>query len=498
MLRSARNLWRALRIARTLARHNALFPLDLLPQTRPLLRLVDRFQDKRAKGRPGQRLAAALQELGPSFIKFGQSLSTRADLLGEQVARDLSALQDRLPPFPSAIARRTVEEELERPIAELFRSFDDRPVAAASIAQVHFAVTTEGEEVAVKVLRPGIERAMEEDLDFFFWLAETAERLHPPIRRFKPVEAVRIFAATTRREMDLRLEAAAAAEFAENNADEPRFYVPRVDWQRTARRVVTFERVEGIPIDERDRLLAAGFDPAEILEIATRVFFNQVFRDGFFHGDMHPGNMMIDHEGRIVALDFGIMGRLELHTRLHLARMLMGFLDGDYTTVADVFYEAGFLTDREERAAFTQACRAIGEPIRGLPLSRISFAHLLGQVLSVAQQFEMETRPELLLLQKTMVMAEGVGRALNPEVNMWTLAQPLVEGWVRENMGPEAELRRALEEGVQAIRRLPALISQGERLLTGLQVSPATPPPVIAPPGWLWLAIGLALGLAFD
>ncbi|HFD14834.1 MAG TPA: 2-polyprenylphenol 6-hydroxylase [Rhodospirillales bacterium] len=496
MLRSARNLWRALRIARTLARHNALFPLDLLPQTRPLLRLVDRFQDKRAKGRPGERLAAALQELGPSFIKFGQSLSTRADLLGEQVARDLSALQDRLPPFPSAIARRTVEEELERPIAELFRSFDDRPVAAASIAQVHFAVTTEGEEVAVKVLRPGIERAMEEDLDFFFWLAETAERLHPPIRRFKPVEAVRIFAATTRREMDLRLEAAAAAEFAENNADEPRFYVPRVDWQRTARRVVTFERVEGIPIDERDRLLAAGFDPAEILEIATRVFFNQVFRDGFFHGDMHPGNMMIDHEGRIVALDFGIMGRLELHTRLHLARMLMGFLEGDYATVAEVFYEAGFLTDRGERAAFTQACRAIGEPIRGLPLSRISFAHLLGQVLSVAQQFEMETQPELLLLQKTMVMAEGVGRALNPDVNMWTLAQPLVEEWIRHNMGPEAELRRMVEEGAEAMRRLPALISRGEQLLAALQPAAPGPPPVVSPPGWLWLVVGLALGLA--
>ncbi len=498
MLRTVRNLCRAVRIARSLARHNALFPLDLLPQTRPLLRLLDRFQNKAAAGRPGQRLAAALQELGPSFIKFGQSLSTRADLLGEPVARDLSALQDRLPPFPAEIARRTVEEELERPIAVLFREFDDAPVAAASIAQVHFAVTTEGEEVAVKVLRPGIERAMEEDLDFFFWLAEMAERLHPPIRRFKPVEAVRIFAATTRREMDLRLEAAAAAEFAENNADEPGFYVPRVDWQRTARRVVTFERVGGIPIDERDRLLAAGLDPAEILRVATRVFFNQVFRDGFFHGDMHPGNMMIDRNGRIIALDFGIMGRLELHTRLHLARMLMGFLEGDYATVAEVFYEAGFISDRSERAAFTQACRAIGEPIRGLPLSRISFAHLLGQVLSVAQQFEMETQPELLLLQKTMVMAEGVGRALDPEVNMWTLAQPLVEQWVRDNMGPEAELRRAVEEGVEAMRRVPALISRGEQILAGLQPSAPPPSPPVTPPGWLWLILGLALGLALD
>ncbi len=322
------------------------------------------------------------------------------------------------------------------------------------------------------------------------------ERLHPPLRRFKPVEAVRIFAASTRREMDLRLEAAAAAEFAENNADEERFYVPRVDWQRTAQRVVTFERVSGLPIDERDRILAAGLDPAEILEVATRVFFNQVFRDGFFHGDMHPGNMLIAPDGRIIALDFGIMGRLELHTRLHLARMLMGFLEGDYAMVADVFFEAGFLSNREERATFTQACRAIGEPIRGQPLSRISFAHLLGQLLSLAQQFEMETQPELLLLQKSMVMAEGIGRVLNPDVNMWTLARPLVEQWVRENMGPEAELRRALDEGVDALKRLPALISRGERLLAGLQPAASPPPPMVTPPGWLWLVIGLALGLA--
>ncbi len=389
MLRSLRHASRTIRLARILARHNALFVLDLLPQTRPLLRLVDRFQDHGAPGRPGQRLAAALQEMGPSFIKLGQSLSTRADILGEAVARDLSALQDRLPPFPGKIARQTVETELEHPIEELFRSFDPEPVAAASIAQVHHAVTTEGEEVAVKVLRPGIERAMEEDIDYLLWLATLAEWLHPPLRRFKPIEVVRLFATTTRREMDLRLEAAAAAEFAENNADAEGFRVPHVDWRRTARRVVTFEWISGLPIDERDRLTEAGFDPRRILEVATRVFFNQVFRDGFFHADMHPGNMLIDAAGNIVALDFGIMGRLEFHTRLHLARMLLGFLKGDYAAVADVFYEAGFLSRREDHAAFAQACRAIGEPIRGQPLSQISFARLLGQVLSVAREFEM-------------------------------------------------------------------------------------------------------------
>lgn len=482
---------------RVLARHNALFPLDLLPQTRPLLRLLDRFQNRTAPGRPGERLAAALQELGPSFIKLGQSLSTRADLLGEAVARDLSLLQDRLPPFPAAEARATIEAELEAPVETLFARFDDQPVAAASIAQVHHAVTPEGAEVAVKVLRPGIIKAMEEDIDLFLWLAQKAERLHPPLRRFKPVEAVQIFAATTRREMDLRLEAAAAAEFAENNADQEGFRVPAVDWQRTARRVVTFEWVEGLPLDERERLIEAGHDPDAILETATRVFFNQVFRDGFFHADMHPGNMLIDAEGRIVALDFGIMGRLDLETRIQLARMLMGFLSADYATVADVFYEAGFVTDPEARPAFIQACRAIGEPIRGQPLSRISFARLLGQLLSIAQEFEMETQPQLLLLQKTMVMAEGVGRALNPDVNMWTLAQPLVEQWVRENMGPEAELRRALAEGGEALRRLPALISRGEKILQSLPLVQEPAARETAPaPAWLWLLVGLALGLA--
>ncbi|GBD42632.1 putative protein kinase UbiB [bacterium HR40] len=498
MLRALRHGSRLARAARILARHNALFPLQVLPQTQPLLRFLDRFQDKTAPGRPGERLAAALQELGPSFIKFGQSLSTRADLLGEAVARDLSLLQDRLPPFPAHEARATVEAELEAPIGDLFARFEDVPVAAASIAQVHRARTPDGRDVAVKVLRPGIEKAMEEDIDFFLWLAHTAEWLHPPLRRFKPVEAVQIFAATARREMDLRLEAAAAAEFAENNADQEGFRVPAVDWQRTARRVVTFEWVEGLPLDERDRLLAAGFDPDAILETATRVFFNQVFRDGFFHADMHPGNMLLDAEGRIVALDFGIMGRLDLDTRIQLARMLMGFLSGDYATVADVFYEAGFLPDPQARPTFVQACRAIGEPIRGQPLSRISFARLLGQLLSVAQEFEMETQPQLLLLQKTMVMAEGVGRALNPDVNMWTLAQPLVERWVRENMGPEAELKRALAEGGEALRRLPALINRGEKLLQALPLASAPQPAggASAVPAWLWWVLGLAVGLA--
>ena len=465
MLRSIRNGWRLLTIARTLARHNALFPLELVPQAAPFLRLMAPLCNRAAEGRPGQRLARALEELGPCFIKLGQSLATRADLLGERIARDLSGLQDQLPSFSAREARETIERELEQPMAELFRQFEDEPVAAASIAQVHLAESTEGEPVAVKVLRPGIEQAIEKDLDLLKWTATLIERTQPHLRRYRPIEAVAILTTSTRREMDLRLEAAAAAELAENCVDDPGFRVPKVDWQRTARRVATFERVDGLPIDEPEELVAAGHQPDEILEKAAAVFFNQVFRDGFFHGDMHPGNMLIDARGDIVALDFGIMGRLDLDSRRHLARMLVGFLRRDYSGVADVFFDAGFVPRAQDKLAFTQACRAIGEPILDRPLAEISFGRVLGQILAVAEQFDMRAQPQLLILQKTMVVAEGVGRRLNPDVNMWQLAQPLVEDWIIEHLGPKAKISRAIDDGLSAMARLPRILDSLEQTL---------------------------------
>ncbi len=429
------------------------------------MRLARRLSRPDAPGRPGQRLARALQELGPSFIKLGQSLATRADLLGQELAADLSQLHDDLPPFEGAVARQLIERELGRPLDDLFASFEDRPVAAASIAQVHFGTTPAGEEVAIKVLRPGIERQMARDLDFFVWIATWVERLQPAYRRLKPVKVVETMARWTRLEMDLRLEAAAAAELADNFKDDPGFRVPRVDWQRTARRVLTLERVGGIASDERDALIAAGFDPDQILARAAESFFKQVFRDGFFHGDMHPGNIFIDAEGVLVPVDFGIMGRLDRPTRRYLGEMLLGFLSGDYQRVAEVHFTAGYVPANQDKAAFTQACRAIGEPIRGRPLAEISVGRLLGQLFEVSETFAMETQPQLLLLQKTMVVAEGVGRALNPELNMWQLAQPLIEGWIVENLGPQAQLRSALADGLEAARRLPHLVERGERVL---------------------------------
>ncbi len=452
-----RHIARLVRIVRTLFAHDALFPLELLHSVPTVGWLARRLSRPRRAGRPGQKLAAALQDLGPTFIKLGQALSTRPDLLGEEVARDLSFLQDRLPPFPSAEAVATVEAELGQPITALFAEFDPEPIAAASIAQVHFAVTEDGRPVAVKILRPGIEAAFARDLDLFLWLARLMERFDRGLRRLRPVDVVRTFAASVRSEMDLRLEAAAASELAENFAGDLWFRVPQVDWRRTGMRVLTLERVEGIPIDERERLIAAGHDIRAIQTHAASAFFAQVFRDGFFHADMHAGNVFVAPDGALVAIDFGIMGRLDRRTRDYLADMLIGFVTRDYELVAEVHFRAGYVPAGHSLMAFAQAVRSIGEPILERPLNEISIGRLLAHLFRVTEQFDMQTQPQLLLLQKTLLMAEGIGRRLDPTVNMWTLARPLVETWLRENRGPEARVRRLAEDAVVALERLPRL-----------------------------------------
>ncbi|MDH3231911.1 MAG: 2-polyprenylphenol 6-hydroxylase [Alphaproteobacteria bacterium] len=507
MLRHARNARRLIRIAIVLARHDALFPLELLGVA-PVSRRAARLIARRAKGkRPGQRLAEALVALGPSFIKLGQSLATRPDLLGEEVAADLSALQDKLPPFPAPEARKIIEAQLDAPVETLYRSFEDEPVAAASIAQVHFAVTTEGEEVAVKVLRPGIEAAFKRDLDLFYWIAEWVERMRPSLRRLKPVAVVETFADSVAVEMDLRMEAAAASELGQNFEGDPTFRVPRVDWRRTAQRVLTTERVIGIPVDRRVELTAAGHDVRLILKKAAEIFFKQAFRDGFFHADQHPGNAFVDAEGAIVAVDFGIMGRVDKATRHFLADMLLGFLQADYARVAEVHFRAGYVPAHKDKDAFTQAIRAIAEPILGLPLAEISLAKLLGLMFQVTERFEMETQPQLLLLQKTMLVTEGIGRKLDPTINMWELARPLVEDWMREHRGPLARARESAETVRELVERAPMILRGIERAASdiaegGVRLHPDTlealrrsEPPRPAPQWPLWLTVG-ALGVA--
>ena len=479
MLRSLRNFARLFGIARTLTRHDALFPLETfdlgLVAARGARLLGGRAAADLGGLRPGQRLALALQALGPSFIKLGQLLSTRADVVGEAIASDLSELRDRLPPFPAKAARAAVAEGLGRPVDELFASFEDTPLAAASIAQVHPAVTTEGAAVAVKVLRPGIEAAFRRDLDLFYWLAETAERARTGTRRLKPVAVVRTFNDIVDLEMDLRLEAAAASELAEKFEADGGFGVPEVDWERTGRRVLTTARAEGIPIAEREALIAAGVDLAHVAANLVRAFLQQAFRDGFFHADLHPGNLFVEAEtGRILAVDFGIMGRLDRRDRRYVAELLLAFLTADYTRAAEVHFEAGYVPATKSVEAFAQACRSIGEPIFGRPSSGISIGRLLAQLFQITETFAMETQPQLLLLQKTMVVVEGVARRLDPDLNMWEVARPVLEAWVAATLAPETRIREGLDEAARAARRLPELVDNAGAVLDkdGLKLHP--------------------------
>jgi len=517
MLSSIRSIRRLILIAITFARHGALAPFEqamvgagLAPFVLFVIQLL--FGRQVGDKRPGERLALALSELGPAFIKLGQVLSTRSDLLGEQVAEDLTKLQDQLPAFSAFQARATIETELGARIEELFSQFDDEPVSAASISQVHYAITVpdeeypEGRQVAVKVLRPGIEDAFKADIELLLWLAYLIERTQPRLRRLKPVEVVQTFAAMVSVEMDLRLEAASAAELRQNFAGDPTYRVPDIDWRRTAKRAMTQERLTGIPMDDRVGMLSASLDIDDVLTKAAAAFFNQAFRDGYFHGDQHPGNMTVGYDGAIQVVDFGIMGRLSKRTRYFLADMLLAFLQRDYAKVAEVYVDAGYLPPVKSVEDFTLALRSIGEPIHGRPLQHISFARVLGQLFSVAENFQMEVQPELLLLQKNMLMAEGVSRRLNPRLNIWTLAQPLIEQWMRDNRGPEARVTQVAEEALFMVRRFPTVMRNMDRLLHhlaegGLKLDPEALQ-VINRQGsnwWLWIIIAvLVAGLLFS
>jgi|SRR5580658_877333 ubiquinone biosynthesis protein len=480
--RGARHIVALLRIGVLLARHDALFPLERLTFGAAFVRLTRIVLPARpevAGLRPGVRLALALQRLGPSYIKLGQALSTRSDLIGEEMAADLSRLQDRLPPFPGAQAIAVIEEELEQELGQLFARFDGDAVAAASVAQVHFATTSDGREVAVKVLRPGVAEAFARDLDLLLWLAERIEAWRPDWQRVHPIEIVRRLAQSVEFEMDLRLEAAAAAELAENFAGDEGFRVPRIDWSRTAQRLLTTERIHGIPIGDKEAILAAGIEPRDLVGKAAAAFFAMVFRDGFFHADLHPGNLFVAPDGAIIAVDFGIMGRLDRKHRYYLADMLLGFLTGNYRQVAEVHFDAGFVPAGESVEAFTQACRSIGEPLLERPLEQISVARLLSQLFRITRQFKMETQPQLLMLQKTMVLAEGLGRQLDPTVNMWELARPLIEDWMQRNRSAPARAVLGAAEILSSLERLPALLGDAEETLKqlahgGLPLHPET------------------------
>lgn len=511
MVTGSLHLARLIGIARTLARHDALWPLEEISRkVAPLrfgvwvLRVLFR---RKCPGRPGERLAEALAALGPSFVKLGQALSVRADLVGEEVAADLEKLQDGLDPFPTDAAIATIEATLAEPLDAKFDSFDLNPVAAASIAQVHFAVTTDGRDVAVKVLRPGIEELLERDIGLFRFLAQLAEKVHPPIRRLRPAAVVDTFEDWIRVELDLRLEGAAAAELKENCEGDEGFHVVSVDWERTGQRVLTTERIHGVNIDDVDALRAAGLDTEDILARSARIFFLQVFRDGYFHADMHPGNMFIDGEGRLCPVDFGIMGRVTRQQRIFMADTLVGFLSRDYRKVADAHFEIGFVPPNQSRDLFTQALRAIGEPVLDKSLDEISVGRLLEQMFRTTERFDMPTQPDLLLLQKTMLVAEGVGRKLNPHVNMWLLARPLIEEWMVANRGPEARIVEGVLDTMETLERLPRTLRKAEETLDRLAKHGMNPDGSLREPGGMqenariwgpFVVLGLLAAVAFS
>jgi ubiquinone biosynthesis protein len=422
----------------------------------------------RSRGRP-ELLADAVARLGPSYVKLGQFLATRPDVVGNDIAVDLALLQDRMETFPKADAVAVIEASLGRPIGDLFVSIDEA-VAAASIAQVHPAeVKRDGAitKVAVKVIRPGVRRRFHQDLQSYFLAARLQEKYLPSTRRLRPVQVTETLAHTTAIEMDLRLEAAALSILAENTREDPGFRVPTVDWERTGGDVLTLEWIDGIKMSEIEVLRAAGHDLPRLAAILVQSFLRQTLRDGFFHADMHPGNLFVEQDGTIAAVDLGISGRLGKRERRFLAEILYGFIVRDYQRVAEVHFEAGYVPARHDVAAFAQAIRAIGEPIHGQPAETISMARLLTLLFEVTELFDMQTRPELLLLQKTMVVVEGVARRLDPAFNMWKTSEPVVGEWIRENLGPRAIISDA-REGAHALlslaRQAPDLAQRVERL----------------------------------
>ncbi len=405
------------------------------------------------KGDPSMPPAVrALSALGPAYIKFGQVLSTRPDVVGDELALQLRVLQDKLPPFPTAYAIATVEEELGAPLAMIFSEFSE-PVAAASIAQVHKARLKEtGEEVAVKILRPGIEKAFRKDIDAFYFAASMIELLSPSSRRLHPTDVIKHFDGVVRGELDLRMEAAAAGEYAAKTAGDVGFVVPKTHFFHSAERVMTMEWAEGIAFGDVEAIDAAGHDRKLLGERVLQLFLRQALNDGYFHADMHQGNLKVSPSGDIIAYDFGIMGRIDEYTRRAYAEILIGFIRKDYRRVAEVHFEAGYVPADRDIDDFAQALRAVGEPIFGMNATQISMAHLLAYLFEVTERFGMETRTELILLQRTMVVVEGVARTMHPEINIWQVAQPVVEDYIKENVGPKA-LLRDLVSTVQVLGR---------------------------------------------
>ena len=501
MTSSVVHIWRLVRWGRTLARHGALRGIERDALTPAPVRRLIRLARLGARIPRQPAYADAFEALGPAAIKLGQALATRPDLVGEQAAKDLFRLQDALPPVSFAAIRAAIETSLERPIEAMFSSFEEEPVGAASIAQVHRAVTTDGRTVAVKVLRPGIEDEFARSIETYEWAAAHAELLSGEIARLRPQLVIATFRQWTARELDLRREAASASELAENMAAVPGFHIPAIDWSRSSRRVMTMEWVDGIKLADRAALEQAGQDGKALAALLVSAFLRQTIADGFFHADLHQGNLFAMPDGRIGAIDFGIMGRIDRRARVWLAEILHGLITGNYRRVAEIHFEAGYVPPHHNVGEFTTALRAVGEPIRGLAAKDISIGQMLDGLVAITRDFDMQTQPHLLLLQKTMVMVEGVATQLDPDLNMWEASGPFVKEWLRSELGPEAWLADRVVDDLKTLAGLPDLIRRIEA-----QFPPpggAPPPPPIREvqvigvgPGWRYALVALLAAAA--
>lgn len=472
MISATTHIARLARAAFVLAREGVFGIVDpsLVPPPGQIALRLARLVERRG-AKSGPRLSRALERMGPAYLKLGQFLATRPDVVGLVLARDLESLQDRLPPFPQSEAEAAIATALERPIKQAFASFGPA-VAAASIAQVHRGeVLRDGvrQPVAVKVLRPNVASRFRRDLSDFFFVAHKAEIYSAEARRLRLVEVINTMSRSVSMEMDLRLEGAALSEMAENTRNDPDFRVPAVDWDRTAHNVLTLEWVDGIALSDHARLMQANIDLPDLGRKVIQSFLRHALRDGFFHADMHPGNLFLDTEGRLVAVDFGIMGRLGVKERRFLAEILLGFITRDYRRVAEVHFEAGYVPSHHSVENFAQAIRAIGEPIHNRTAEEISMAKLLTLLLEVTGLFDMRTRPELILLQKTMVVVEGVARSFDPKLDIWKIAEPVVREWIERNLGPTGRLEGAVQGAGQLARVLSGLPTIASRAVAVLE-----------------------------
>ena len=498
-MRGPHNILRLIRTGATLERTGAM-PVILNALDAPrTLKFAARFivWPFQFLGRRGDQslppAPRALTAMGPAYIKFGQILSTRPDVVGPELAEQLRVLQDRLPPFSTDVAKQSFKSEIGLDADDVFSDFSE-PVAAASIAQVHRGKLKDtGQSVAIKVLRPEIERAFQKDLDTFYFAARLVEFVSPKSRRLKPMDVIAHFDGVVRGELDLRLESASASEFLANIKEDKGFSVPSVNWSLSSRRVMTLDWADGVPMGNVDALAAAGHNLSELGDRVLHMFLNHALRDGFFHADMHQGNLKVSSSGDIVAFDFGIMGHIDEYTRRVYAEILFGFIKRDYKRVAQVHFEAGYVPQEQDVDEFARALRAVGEPIFGMDASNISMGRLLSYLFEVTERFGMETRTELILLQRTMVVVEGVARSLNPQINIWEVARPIVEGYIKSNLGPAAvlnDLTTTLKVLARFGPRLPSLVEQA-------LIKQSNPEPQIVKRSWNGSLKPFGLGFIF-